>query len=196
FSKLLLCYGFGEHHPMLGYKVQNSIHNLHLTIEAIIPFFNRYDSAEAIGCQSSLYICRPTSKSWEHKTFKVKKDIPRIYTHGTHSEESILQEKINQDLVQTLNEINTNSNKKSTFVGFDEYYLEQLNYNSTSTSLSQFILNRLDVNRKEKPKEVEVINLAAFCENFYYQRILLYCNSDIVYLVINKQSSSKEQYIS
>jgi hypothetical protein len=90
-SRLLLCYGFGERHPALGLKVQDVPHRLHLVLEAVWPRFNRYRGAHAIGAASSLYVCRPTRRTWPavdawrtHRT--------RIYTHGPNSVEAAAAE--------------------------------------------------------------------------------------------------------
>jgi hypothetical protein len=87
FARILFCYGFSERHPMLGFKVQNEIFKLRLVTEAIWPHFNRYTRAQAIGCSSALYVCRPTRKTWAaiSRPFDI---APRIYTHGKSSEES------------------------------------------------------------------------------------------------------------
>src|SRR6266542_1368392 len=63
FGRVVLCYGFGEQHPSLGFKVQSVLHDLRLVTEAVLPGFNRYQGAEAIGAASALYVCRPTRRS-------------------------------------------------------------------------------------------------------------------------------------
>lgn len=88
FSRILLSYGFGEQHPMLGLKVQSEIHKLRLAIEAILPYFNHYHGAQAVGSSSSLYICRPTTKTWPAIAKAATITDHRIYTHGESSEEA------------------------------------------------------------------------------------------------------------
>ncbi|HXM57463.1 MAG TPA: bis-aminopropyl spermidine synthase family protein, partial [Candidatus Dormibacteraeota bacterium] len=57
-GRVVFCYGFGERQPALGLNVQAVFHGLHLVAEAILPRFNRYAGAEALGGVSSLYVCR------------------------------------------------------------------------------------------------------------------------------------------
>ena len=45
---------------MKALEVQAVLGDLRLAVEAVLPGFNRYDGAEAIGARSNLYICRPT----------------------------------------------------------------------------------------------------------------------------------------
>jgi len=84
-GRLFLCYGFGENHPGLGLKVQSVLHDLRLINEAVLPHFNRYNGAEAIGSASELYICRPTRRS-RPAADAVAADA-HIYTQGKSSEE-------------------------------------------------------------------------------------------------------------
>lgn len=84
-GRLFLCYGFGEGHPGLGLKVQSVLHDLRLISEAVLPHFNRYTGAEAIGSASELYICRPTRRS-RPAADAVEMDA-HIYTQGKSSEE-------------------------------------------------------------------------------------------------------------
>lgn len=86
FARLLLAYGFGEQHPGLGYKVQTTLHELRLTSEAILPHFNHYHGARAIGAQSALYTLRPTHRSLPAATRIA--NTTNIYTHGRSAEEA------------------------------------------------------------------------------------------------------------
>ncbi|MGH8907368.1 MAG: bis-aminopropyl spermidine synthase family protein [Egibacteraceae bacterium] len=87
-SRILCCYGFGERHPALGLKIQDELTRLRLVAEAILPGFNRYHGAEAIGSRSALYVCRPTSGSWAAAERAAAITGPRIYTHGPESVEA------------------------------------------------------------------------------------------------------------
>src|SRR6185436_20137224 len=62
-------------------------HELRLLIEALHPNFNRYVGAEAIGSRSSLYVTRPTKRSWAAAE-KKGKGAARIYSGGKASLES------------------------------------------------------------------------------------------------------------
>jgi hypothetical protein len=90
FARLLFCYGFGERQPALGLKVQEVVQELRLVAEAILPAFNRYQGAEAIGGASALYVCRPTRRTWPALRDAAAAADPRIYTHGEGAEEAAL----------------------------------------------------------------------------------------------------------
>jgi N4-bis(aminopropyl)spermidine synthase len=80
-SRLLLCYGYGERQPALGFKVQAVLQGLHLLVEEVRPGFNRYEGAQAIGSASALYVTRPLAATWR----AIEREPPagdRIYTHG------------------------------------------------------------------------------------------------------------------
>lgn len=97
-ARLVLAYGFPEHHPALGLKVQEAVSGLHLTYEAILPGFNRYHGAQAIGSRSDLYVLRPTGRS------RPPRSAPRvnIYTHGEQSIEAApAAEAIRPALIET-----------------------------------------------------------------------------------------------
>ncbi len=85
-GRLLLAYGYSPRHPTLGAQVQRSLATLGLTFEAILPDFNRYFGAQAIGSAADLYVCQPTAKSKKIRAGKGK--ASGIYTHGPQSVES------------------------------------------------------------------------------------------------------------
>ncbi len=84
-GRLVLAYGFGERQPTLGLKVQRAVQELHLVYEAILPDFNRYSGAQAVGSASDLYVCRPTSRTWKAFDTPARSAAPNIYTHGAQS---------------------------------------------------------------------------------------------------------------
>jgi N4-bis(aminopropyl)spermidine synthase len=86
-GRVLFCYGFGEQHPALGFKVQSVLHDLRLVAEAVLPGFNRYLGAEAIGAASALYVCRPTRRSRPAAAGRAAAEL-RIYTQGRSAEEA------------------------------------------------------------------------------------------------------------
>jgi hypothetical protein len=86
-ARVLVCYGYGESQPALGYGVQEALHELRLLIEALHPQFNRYVGAEAIGSASSLYVTRPTRRTWAAAEKKGRSSA-RIYSGGKASLES------------------------------------------------------------------------------------------------------------
>ncbi|MGW5741530.1 bis-aminopropyl spermidine synthase family protein [Amycolatopsis sp. NPDC003861] len=81
-GRLLLAYGYSPRHPALGAQVQRSLATLGLTFEAILPGFNRYFGAQAIGSAADLYVCQPTAKAKKMRSSKA------IYTHGPQSVEA------------------------------------------------------------------------------------------------------------
>lgn len=90
-GRLLMAYGFGDHQPTLGFKVQKSVQSLSIVYEAIFPKFNKYLGAQAIGSTSDLYVCRPTSATWR-AVDRLTEDTINIYTHGVQSLEGVDQE--------------------------------------------------------------------------------------------------------
>jgi hypothetical protein len=81
-GRLLFAYGYSPRHPALGAQVQRSLATLGLTFEAILPGFNRYFGAQAIGSAADLYVCQPTAKAKKVRSGKA------IYTHGPQSVEA------------------------------------------------------------------------------------------------------------
>ena len=65
--------------------MQRSLATLGLTFEAILPDFNRYFGAQAIGSAADLYVCQPTAKA---KKMRGGKGKSAIYTHGPQSVEA------------------------------------------------------------------------------------------------------------
>jgi len=89
-SRVVFCYGYGERHPALGLRVQSIVAGLHLVAEAILPAFNRYDRAEALGGASSLHVCRPTRRTWATAARR-QADDPRIYSRGAGAQTASLE---------------------------------------------------------------------------------------------------------
>ena len=87
-GRLVLAYGYGERHPALGLKVQRAAQDLHLACEAMLPDFNRYVGAQAIGSASDMYVYRPTAKTWPLLEERPGAPRTRIYTHGPQSLEA------------------------------------------------------------------------------------------------------------
>lgn len=83
-ARLVLAYGFSPTHPALGLKVQQSIAALQLACTAILPGFNRYDGAQAVGSRSDLYVLQPTARSFRTAGAGGRPAV-NIYTHGAQS---------------------------------------------------------------------------------------------------------------
>jgi hypothetical protein len=90
-GRLLLSYGYSPLTPAIGLKVQRAVLDLDLAIEALLPGFNRYTGAQAIGSASDLYVARPTSRTWQILDRRLaapgQKTTVNVYTHGGQSEE-------------------------------------------------------------------------------------------------------------
>ncbi|MFB9904841.1 bis-aminopropyl spermidine synthase family protein [Allokutzneria oryzae] len=99
-GRILLAYGFSERNPTLGLKVQQEILQLGVLFEAILPRFNRYHGAQAVGSASELYVLRATSKT---RKLLERPASTAIYTHGPQSVEA--QGKTSPDSVEALRAI-------------------------------------------------------------------------------------------
>ncbi|GAA2627379.1 bis-aminopropyl spermidine synthase family protein [Dactylosporangium fulvum] len=84
-GRLVMAYGFSPLTPALGLKVQRAVLELDLVTEAILPAFNRYHGAQAVGSASDLYVCRPTPDTWRALDRRLAKASINIYTHGGQS---------------------------------------------------------------------------------------------------------------
>lgn len=81
-GRILVAYGYSQRNPTLGLQVQRAVQRLDIVFEAILPGFNRYVGAQAVGSASDLYVCRPTKRTPKVTTKTA------IYTHGPQSVES------------------------------------------------------------------------------------------------------------
>ena len=86
-GRLVLAYGYGDRQPALGLKVQQAIGQLQLAYEAILPGFNRYHGAEAVGSASDLYVLQPTARTPKALEPAIRESVANIYTHGAQSVE-------------------------------------------------------------------------------------------------------------
>jgi hypothetical protein len=84
-GRLVMAYGFSPLTPALGVKVQRAVLDLDLAVEAILPGFNRYHGAQAVGSASDLYVCRPTARTYQVLEKRLSGAAVNMYTHGEHS---------------------------------------------------------------------------------------------------------------
>jgi hypothetical protein len=89
-GRLVMAYGFSPLTPALGLKVQRAVLDLDLVVEAMLPAFNRYHGAQAVGSASDLYVCRPTAHTWQVLDRRLDRlagsgSAANIYTHGGQS---------------------------------------------------------------------------------------------------------------
>src|SRR5262249_50878194 len=87
-GRLILAYGFPPASPALGLKVQRALSSLDLVYEAVLPGFNHYDGAQAIGSRSAQYVLRPTRRSKRAAARTAERTLPAIYSHGGQAVES------------------------------------------------------------------------------------------------------------
>jgi hypothetical protein len=85
-GRILLAHGFPESQPALGLKVQRELAALELVVEAMLPAFNHYDGAQAIGSRADLYTLRPTRRSAKLATRRARSYA--LYTHGRQAVEA------------------------------------------------------------------------------------------------------------
>jgi N4-bis(aminopropyl)spermidine synthase len=86
-GRLIAAYGFSDRHPSLGFQVQSAAHRLGLAYETVLPRFNRYTGAQAVGSSSALYAWRPTTRTWRALD-RASSDAARgIYTRGSQAVE-------------------------------------------------------------------------------------------------------------
>jgi len=102
-ERLAFCFGTGERHLVKALEVQALLGDLRLALEAMLPGFNHYAGAEAIGSRSDLYICRPTKgakvgeppnaarSARSRRANRAKVPAARIYTRGPAAEEAPVQ---------------------------------------------------------------------------------------------------------
>ena len=83
-ARLVMAYGFSDMRPVLGLKVQRAAASLHLAFDTILPGFNSYHGAQAVGSRSSIYVLRPTSRTWR-AAYAKGKPATNIYTQGSQS---------------------------------------------------------------------------------------------------------------
>jgi hypothetical protein len=88
-SRLLVAYGYPQGSPALGLKVQQELSALELVYEAVLPDFNAYAGALAVGSRAALYVLRPTKRS--RKIAARRGDRHAMYTRGRQAVESRAQ---------------------------------------------------------------------------------------------------------
>lgn len=86
-GRLAMAYGFAGSQLGRGFQTQSTATDLRLVVEALLPRFNRFDGAEAIGAAADLYVFRPTSWTWP-MVDRGAADEVRIYTRGVAAEEA------------------------------------------------------------------------------------------------------------
>jgi hypothetical protein len=87
-ARVLLAYGYPESAPALGQRVQAELSALELVFEAILPDFNVYEGAQAIGSRAALYVLRPTKRSARIAARRAARHAGALYTRGRQAQEA------------------------------------------------------------------------------------------------------------
>jgi hypothetical protein len=93
-GRIAFCFGTGERHLAKALELQSLLVELGLVIEAMLPGFNRYAGAEAIGARSDLYVCRPTTRARvgdaarPARAGRRRRAAVRIYSRGPAAREA------------------------------------------------------------------------------------------------------------
>jgi hypothetical protein len=87
-GRLVVSYGYPPASPALGLKVQAALAKLGVVYEAVLPAFNRYDGAQAVGSRSSQYVLRLTRRSKKAAPAVARRAGAAIYSHGQQAAES------------------------------------------------------------------------------------------------------------
>ena len=87
-GRIIVAYGYSDRHPSLGYQAQSAAHRLGLAYEAVLPRFNHYTGAQAVGSTSALYVWRPTTRTWKALGRAGSGGSVGIYTQGTQAIET------------------------------------------------------------------------------------------------------------
>lgn len=82
-GRVLAAYGYSARTPALGERTQRAMQATGVAFEAILPAFNRYAGAHAVGAASDLYVCQPTARGAKAAA------NTGIYTRGPAAVESV-----------------------------------------------------------------------------------------------------------
>ncbi|NVI90649.1 bis-aminopropyl spermidine synthase family protein [Actinomadura sp. BRA 177] len=116
-GRVLLAYGYGERQAALGLAVQKALNPLHLAYEAMLPGFNRYVGAQAVGSAAALYVLRPTRRTAAAARAVADDPQAAMYTHGAQSVEA--SGGLDGDAAARIIELGTDSGEKTLLVGDD-----------------------------------------------------------------------------
>jgi N4-bis(aminopropyl)spermidine synthase len=92
--RVLLAFGFSHLRPDTGWRVQRAILESGFAISSLLPRFNVYEGAEAIGSQAGLYELIPLLGQPQQRL----KSTGRLYSHGRLSVESAPPSAIDSNL--------------------------------------------------------------------------------------------------
>jgi len=181
YARLLFCYGFSERRPGIGLKVQAVLHDLSIVTEAILPHFNRYRGAQAIGSHAALYICRPTRRSLP--AAKAQKIDPRIYTQGRSAEETFERELLPAGIVATVKRsLAELVPARAILVG--EGWPKDMIGSLQTTSLGGYLRSMYAISQRGLPSHSGLVAINLFPHfNAYLVRVLFMAAAEQVILV-------------
>jgi hypothetical protein len=88
-NRIVIAFGHSRRRPDLGLAAQREISRLDTVIDCMLPYFNSYFGAQAVGSSSDLYSCQPTPRAFRRVDQEGRPDVSHgIYTHGEQSVES------------------------------------------------------------------------------------------------------------
>ncbi|HEY6278985.1 MAG TPA: bis-aminopropyl spermidine synthase family protein [Streptosporangiaceae bacterium] len=103
-GRVMIAFGHSRRRPDLGRAAQREILRLDAVIDGMVPHFNSYFGAQAVGSASDLYCCQPAARTSRRIDRQARPEAARgIYTHGEHSVES--QPNRAADILRLLPEI-------------------------------------------------------------------------------------------
>lgn len=134
-NRIVACYGYTPLSPMLGLEVQRELMSLNVVYEAILPKFNRYNRAGAIGKSSGLYVFQPTRLSLPAASNPPEN--PNIYSHGVASSDAISFLPTENAVVRFTAICGRTSDQQVTLVGED--FSKSVLPNAQRMSLRKFV---------------------------------------------------------
>lgn len=195
-SSIYLCYKTAELSPAIGLKVQRELLKQKIYFRSILPDFNKYVGAEALGYRSDLYVCSLTPKSFEENDVDKNYDI---YTHGNNSIEVANKVKIDYDeIINKLSDklsceqnlikiISYKRYNSDNFVLIDTFYKQKRNKNANYPKESVFVFDFTYQN-------ADVISLRNFIMSDKKQQFGIFVNNQIKVLKDSKYSAILSLY--
>ena len=180
FSSVLICYKAAEQSAGLGLQVQKMISQMGLYIREMKKNFNKYKTAEAIGCSSDLYYCVPTASIKTEIHFS--KDIMNIYSHGSNAVEK-----------NGLNKDDLSINKIPLLIGKRLFYIGEnpLEIFTDKLKIRQYINQVCDGKFHYVDQKTYLVDIRITDDDAL--RLLLLCDFNEYYVIANSATLCKRQ---
>lgn len=156
-ERVAFAYGFARSQVVRGFQTQDALHQLKLAYEAVLPGFNRFDGAEALGSASQLYVCRPTRWSRPAARATIGAEA-RIYTRGSAAEEAAAPE-LAVGLAQTAVGRAT-STTRQVLVG--DGWPEAVRSGTSQAGLDRYLSEPTGSDRQRRSRDSAVVNLVPY----------------------------------